>query len=68
MPYVPMHTIQGLRDQAERCFRLADSVMDEQARCDLVAYGNELIKSAERMEGAEKVLRQPLHQVQALSK
>ena len=68
MPNVPINTVQGLRDQAERCFCLADLVMDQQARFELVAFGNELIESAERMEGAERVLRQPLRQVQAQSK
>jgi len=68
MPHSPMHTARGLRDQAERCFRLADLLMDEQARLELVAFGNELIESAERMERAERVLHQPLPQVQAPSK
>lgn len=51
--YVGVHTARGLRDEAERCFRLAESATDKRLREELVAYGRELIDRAERMEATE---------------
>ena len=41
---------EWLRDQAERCFRLADDAWDDQTRDALRSYGEELQHRAERME------------------
>ena len=52
--YVGVHTAQGLRDEAQRCFRLAEGATDKRLRQELVAYGRELIDRAERMDATGK--------------
>jgi len=48
------HNPQWLREQAERCSRLAEEVWDDQTHDALVSYAGELRERAERMEGAIK--------------
>jgi len=52
--YPHVHTAQGLREEAERCFRLAESASEKRLRQELLAYGRELVDRAERMETAER--------------
>ena len=44
------HTPAWLREQADRCFRLADQALDNQTRDALATYGRELLERAEKME------------------
>jgi hypothetical protein len=48
------HTPQWLRDEADRCFRLAAEVWDDKAQSALISYGRELEAEAEQMEAAER--------------
>ncbi len=50
MPRAPLHTPQWFREEAERCFHLAEKITDQKASDDLVAYGRELLARAERVE------------------
>ncbi len=50
----PSRTLQALRDEAQRCFRLAAQVWDEKAQSALNSYGQELWAEAERTEAAER--------------
>jgi hypothetical protein len=50
-------TLQELRDEAQRCFRLAARVWDEKAQSALNSYGQELQAEAEKMEAAERGAR-----------
>jgi hypothetical protein len=45
-----MHRPPWLRQQALRCFRLAEQTWDDATRDALVGYGRELLERAERME------------------
>ncbi len=45
-----LDTPDWFRQEAEKCFFLADKIMDENASDALVTYGAELIARAERME------------------
>jgi hypothetical protein len=54
--YPRVHTVQGLREEAERCFRLAAGAMDNRLREELLAYGRELLDRAERMEATQRAL------------
>jgi hypothetical protein len=47
-------TPQKLRDDAERCFRLANTINDVRAHDALMEYGRELLDRAERMEAASR--------------
>jgi hypothetical protein len=47
-------TLQKLRDDAERCFRLANTINDARAHDALMEYGRELLDRAERMEAASR--------------
>jgi hypothetical protein len=49
-----VHTAQGLREEAQRCFRLAEGATDKRLREELLAYGRELIDRAERMDATGK--------------
>ena len=46
----PVDTPEWFRDEAERCFRLAEKMTDQKSVDSLVAYGRELLDRAERME------------------
>ncbi len=46
----PVDTPEWYRDEAERCFRLAEKMTDQKSVESLVAYGRELLGQAERME------------------
>ena len=48
--YPRVHTAPSLREEAERCFRLASKASDKRLRDELLAYGKELIERAERIE------------------
>jgi hypothetical protein len=50
MSQASFHTPQWYREEAERCFRLAENVSDQKASADLMNYGRELLARAERME------------------
>ncbi|MGH7126600.1 MAG: hypothetical protein ACREFI_19640 [Stellaceae bacterium] len=52
--YPHVHTAPGLREEAERCFRLASSASDKRLHDELLAYGKELVERAEKIEAAEK--------------
>ncbi len=52
--YPRVHTAPGLREEAERCFRLASKASDKRLREELVAYGKELIERAEKIEATVK--------------
>ena len=54
--YPRVHTAPGLREEAERCFRLAAKASDRRLRAELIAYGKELIERAEKIEAAEKAV------------
>ena len=45
-------TAQKLRDDAERCFRLASTITDARAHDALMEYGRELLDREERREAA----------------
>jgi len=45
-----IHTPPWLREQAMRCFRLAEQSWDDKTREALTGYGRELLERAERME------------------
>ena len=45
-----LDTPEWFRQEAEKCFSLAEKLMDEGAADALVAYGAELIARAERMD------------------
>jgi len=61
MRRAPVDTPEWFRDEAERCFRVAEKMMDQKSADSLTAYGRELLAQAERMEAtldaamAEKV-------------
>jgi hypothetical protein len=40
-----------LREEAERCFRLANEITDERAHDALIAYGHELLDEARALQG-----------------
>lgn len=44
MTDAPLSTNAGLRDLAQKCFRVANVVTDEDVRRELIAYGNELME------------------------
>jgi hypothetical protein len=46
----PNSTPRSLREQAEKCFRLAEGTTDDRTHDALVTYGEELRARAERME------------------
>ena len=46
----PINTPAWFRDEAERCFRLAEKMTDQRSSDSLLAYGNELLSQAKRME------------------
>ena len=48
----PLHTPQWLREEAERCFRIAANLRSQKDQEALLEYGRELVKRAERMEAA----------------
>lgn len=50
MSRAALHTLQWFREEAERCFRLAEKLTDERASEDLITYGRELLARAEHME------------------
>lgn len=52
MSRAPLHTPEWFREEAERCFQLAEKIVDQKASEALVAYGRELLGQAERMEAA----------------
>jgi hypothetical protein len=52
--YPHVHTAPGLREEAERCFRLALKASDKRLQDELRAYGKELVERAEKIEAAEK--------------
>jgi hypothetical protein len=45
-------SLQKLRDDAQRCFRLANTINDARAHDALMEYGRELLERAQRMESA----------------
>jgi hypothetical protein len=45
-----LDTPEWLRQEAEKCFLLADKTIDEKAADALLTYGSELLARAERME------------------
>ncbi len=47
-------TPQKLRDDAERCFRLANTINDARAHDALMEYGRELLDRAERVEASSR--------------
>jgi hypothetical protein len=47
-------TPQKLRDDAERCFRLANTINDARSHDALMEYGRELLDRAEKMEAASR--------------
>ena len=57
--YPHVHTAPGLREEAERCFRLASKASDKRLRDELRAYGKELVERAEKIEAAEKAGASP---------
>lgn len=46
----PVDTPEWFRDEAKRCFRLAEKMTDQRSVESLLAYGSELLGQAERME------------------
>jgi hypothetical protein len=54
--YPRVHTVPGLRQEAERCFRLAAGTTDNRLHEELLAYGRELLDRAERMEATKRAL------------
>jgi len=46
----PVDTPEWFRDEAERCFRLAEKMTDQKSIESLMRYGSELLAQAERME------------------
>jgi hypothetical protein len=46
----PNSSPRSLREQAEKCFRLAQGTTDDRTHDALVTYGEELWARAERME------------------
>ena len=54
MSDVSLHSPQGLREEAARCFRLAENLMDQKDHDALVDYGHELQDRAARMEAVLK--------------
>jgi hypothetical protein len=57
--YQRVHTAEGLREEADRCFGLAESASDKRLRDELLAYGRELIERAEKMRATEGALAKP---------
>ena len=57
--YPRVHTASGLREEAERCFRLAARASDKTLRDELLAYGKELNERAEKIEATERARASP---------
>jgi hypothetical protein len=47
-----LQTPQSLREEAERCFRHAETLRNEKDRETVIEYARELLVRAERMEAA----------------
>lgn len=47
-----LHSPQSLRQDAERCFRLAANLSSQRDQDALLGFGRELVQRAERMEAA----------------
>ena len=62
-----VHTAQGLREEAERCFRLAAGTLDQKLSDELLAYGRELAERAEKMQAMEKAATKPTPEHKGLS-
>jgi hypothetical protein len=60
--YRPVHTAQGLREEAERCFRLAADASDKRLRDELVAYGKELVERAGKMDAMQRATANAAHE------
>ena len=52
-----LHSPQWLRNEAERCFRLAQNLMGQKDHDALVDYGRELQERAGRVESALKGIK-----------
>ncbi len=48
-----MDHVQHLREQAERCFRLARDATNQESRTQLEIFGRELVERADTMEGEQ---------------
>jgi hypothetical protein len=60
--YRPVHTAEGLRGEAERCFRLAADASEKRIRDELVAYGKELMERAAKMEAMQSATANAAHE------
>ncbi len=52
MPDDRLHSPQSLRQDAERCFRLARNLSSQRDQNALTEFGRDLVQRAERMEAA----------------
>jgi hypothetical protein len=49
--------VRKLRDQAERCVRVADTTADDRVAAALLAYASELEQRARLIENSKKLTR-----------